>query len=99
MDVTDLPPEIKHAVRAMAYRMASFNGGRPDAGIILHTILRAGWDTIGAPDTTALTLEERQGLVLVILSVCRGIIEAKRERLADVVALDTDFPVPEPAEE
>ena len=89
------PDTTKHAMRAMAYRMATYNGGNPEAGTILHTIATTTWAAIGVADDAlpALTTADRAALIDIVMAVSKDIITAEATRLSALAGMDTTLPV------
>lgn len=94
----DMPEIVKGNIRAMAFYMASLNGGNPDAGSILHTIATAPWSVIGVADESipALTTENRLAIIELVMMVCQQIINAEAGRLTALAELDVTITVPDP---
>lgn len=90
----DTPDTTKHAMRAMAYRMATYNGGNPEAGTILHTIATTTWAAIGVAEDAvpALTTQQRAGIIDIVMGVSKSIIAAEAARLSALAASDTTLP-------
>lgn len=88
------PDTTKHAIRAMAYRMATYNGGVPEAGTILHTIATTTWAAIGVAEDAvpALTTEQRAEIIDIVMSVSKSIITAEATRLTGLANTDTTLP-------
>lgn len=90
----DTPDTTKHAMRAMAYRMATYNGGNPEAGTILHTIATTTWAAIGVAEDAvpALTTQQRAGIIDIVMGVSKSIIAAEAARLEALADTDTALP-------
>lgn len=97
-----VPPETADSIRAMAYYIATLNGGNPDAGTILHTIATATWEAIGleVDARPALTWEQRAGIIATVMGVSKSIIAEEAVRLEALAWLDTTLPEidPDPVE-
>lgn len=90
----DTDDTTKAAIRAMAYRMATYNGGTPEAGTILHTIATTTWAAIGYAEDAipALTTADRAGIINIIMLVSKSIINDEASRLAALATTDTTLP-------
>src|SRR5690606_18587897 len=90
----DTPDTTKHAMRAMAYRMATYNGGMPEAGTILHTIATTTWAAIGVAEDAvpALTAQQRADIIGIIMGVSKSIITDEAARLTALASADTTLP-------
>lgn len=90
----DISDTTKAAIRAMAYRMATYNGGMPEAGTILHTIATTTWAAIGVAEDAvpALTAQQRADIIGIIMGVSKSIITAEAARLTALASADTTLP-------
>lgn len=88
------PDSVKGAIRAMAFRMASFNGGTPQAASILKEIQTCTWEAIGLPvdGVPALDTAQREAIINVIMGVSKQVILAEANRLELLAANDTVLP-------
>src|SRR4051794_25066725 len=85
------PDNVKGAIRAMAFKMATLNGGHAEAGTILHHIQTTTWAFIGLPvdGIPALDNAQREAIVNVIMGVSKQIILAEGVRLYDLANTNT----------